>query len=104
MLERFILQPGELTLQSIKRVLSQQLPCALAEDALELINASHQTVKKVILDKKTVYGINTGFGSLANQTISVENLKKLQRNIVLSHACGTGEFLSDEIVALNFTD
>lgn len=100
MAEHFILQPGALTLKSIKHVLNQQLKCSLAEDALAQINASRQTVKKVILDKKTVYGINTGFGSLANQTISSENLKQLQRNIVLSHACGTGELLSDEIVAL----
>lgn len=100
MSELFILQPGALTLQSIKHVLKQQLKCTLAENALVQIKASHQTVKKVILDNKTVYGINTGFGSLANQTISVENLKQLQRNIVLSHACGTGELLTDEIVAL----
>ncbi|WP_115707336.1 histidine ammonia-lyase [Legionella sainthelensi] len=100
MAEHFILQPGALTLQSIKHVLNQQLKCSLAEEALAQIEASRQTVKKVILDKKTVYGINTGFGSLANQTISSENLKQLQRNIVLSHACGTGELLSDEIVAL----
>lgn len=100
MSERFILHPGQLTLESIKHVLSQGLSCVLAENALEHINASHQTVQKVIQDKKTVYGINTGFGSLANQTISSENLKQLQRNIVLSHACGTGNLLSDEVVSL----
>ncbi|MCW8471921.1 histidine ammonia-lyase [Fluoribacter gormanii] len=100
MQESFILHPGELNLHSIKEILAKQLDCVLAREAFERIHASHQTVKKVILDKKTVYGINTGFGSLANQTISEENLKQLQRNIVLSHACGTGELLSDEIVAL----
>ncbi|HHT0591615.1 TPA: histidine ammonia-lyase [Legionella anisa] len=100
MQESFILQPGELNLQSIKYILNHQLHCVVVKEAFERIHASHQTVKKVILDKKTVYGINTGFGSLANQTISEENLKQLQRNIVLSHACGTGELLSDEVVAL----
>ena len=100
MSERFILQPGQLTLRSIKQLLEQKLPCSLSESALDLIETSHQTVQKVIKDKKTVYGINTGFGSLANQTISEEHLKQLQRNIVLSHACGTGLLLSDEIVAL----
>lgn len=100
MSELFILQPGTLTLQSIKHVLKKQLKCALAENAHAAINASHQTVKKVIRDQKTVYGINTGFGSLANQTISSENLKQLQKNIVLSHACGIGELLSDDLVAL----
>lgn len=100
MLDPFILQPGKLTFQNIQLILNQQLSCELDQDALHPIKASHQIVEQVILDKKTVYGINTGFGSLANQSISEENLKQLQRNIVLSHACGTGELLSDEIVAL----
>ncbi|WP_058535308.1 histidine ammonia-lyase [Legionella saoudiensis] len=100
MSEHFILEPGQLTLHSIKQILSNQLPCSLASHAFEVINTSHQTVKKVIQDKKTVYGINTGFGSLANQTIPTEKLKQLQRNIVLSHACGTGELLADDIVAM----
>lgn len=100
MREPFILHPGELDLQKIKNILNMQLTCVLAEEALESIHASHQMVTKVIQEKKTVYGINTGFGSLANQTIPEENLKQLQKNIVLSHACGTGELLSDDIVAL----
>lgn len=100
MSDHFILQPGQLTLHSIKQILSQKLPCSLSESSFALIEASHQTVKKVLQDKKTVYGINTGFGSLAHQTISTEHLKELQRNIVLSHACGTGGLLSDEIVSL----
>lgn len=100
MSEHFILEPGQLTLHSIKQILSNKLPCSLANHAFAAIDTSHQTVKKVIQDKKTVYGINTGFGSLANQTIPTENLKQLQRNIVLSHACSTGYLLDDDIVAL----
>ena len=98
--EHFILEPGQLTLGSIKQTLDRHLFCSLSENALGRIEASHQTVKKVLEDKKTVYGINTGFGSLANQTISTEYLKELQRNIVLSHACGAGELLSDQVVSL----
>lgn len=100
MSERFILYPGQLTLSSIKHILQNNSQCDLAEESFDSIHASHQTVRQVIQENRTVYGINTGFGSLANQTISPENLKQLQRNIVLSHACGTGELLSDEIVAL----
>lgn len=100
MSERFILQPGQLSLTSIKQVIEGGQNCVLAENAYELIKASHQTVQSVIDDNKTVYGVNTGFGSLANQRISSENLKELQRNIVLSHACGTGNLLSDEVVSL----
>lgn len=100
MSEGFILQPGQLTLDLIKYAIKNGLLCSLSDNALGLIDASHQTVKQVIKAKKTVYGINTGFGSLANQTISTEHLKQLQRNIVLSHACGTGDLLSDDVVAM----
>lgn len=100
MFKRFILQPGELTLKSIQEALTPGQQCALSQSAKALIEASHHTVKQVIEDKKTVYGINTGFGSLANERISTKNLKQLQKNIVLSHACGTGELLSDEVVRL----
>lgn len=98
--EYFILQPGKLTLQSIKQVLRQNLLCTLAEDAYPAIDASRQTVQNVILQKRTVYGINTGFGSLAHQSISHDKLQQLQKNIVLSHACGSGNLLHDEVVAL----
>jgi histidine ammonia-lyase len=100
MSEYFIINPGQLTLDIIKGLIETKQHCVLSETALDLIQASHETVRKVLKSKKIVYGINTGFGSLAHQTISAENLKKLQRNIVLSHACGTGELLSDEVVAL----
>lgn len=100
MAEFFTLVPGQLNLQSIKSLLLQQKFLVLDETCLPLIEASCTIVQQVINNKKTVYGINTGFGSLANQTISEELLKQLQRNIVLSHACGTGELLPDEIVAL----
>lgn len=96
----FILQPGQINLQAIQMLLHSGEPIALAVDAFQAIEASQQMVQKVLSEEKTVYGINTGFGSLATQTISPQHLKQLQRNIVLSHACGTGELLSDEVVAL----
>lgn len=100
MSECFVIKPGQLTLELIKKISMEKLSISIAPEALKLIDASHQTVKKILESNKTVYGINTGFGSLANQTISKTHLKQLQRNIVLSHACGTGTLLSDEIVGL----
>jgi histidine ammonia-lyase len=47
-----------------------------------------------------VYGINTGFGALYNITIPEDQLGQLQQNLVMSHACGTGDEVSDEIVRL----
>ncbi len=100
MSEVFILNPGQLTLDSIKKTLSNRTSSTLAKESLAKIAAAHKTVSKVVEEQRIVYGINTGFGSLANQIISPEHLKQLQRNIVLSHACGTGELLSDEVVSL----
>jgi histidine ammonia-lyase len=54
----------------------------------------------VIADNKTVYGINTGFGLLANTRIAPDDLEVLQKSIVLSHAAGIGEFMDDETVRL----
>ena len=55
---------------------------------------------KIVKSSEPVYGINTGFGSLCNHKISKEDLTKLQRNLVLSHACGTGEKVPPEIVKI----
>lgn len=49
---------------------------------------------------KPIYGINTGFGSLCNHSISEEDLGQLQTNLVMSHACGTGDKVPEEIVKL----
>lgn len=54
--------------------------------------------EKVAKSDKLIYGVNTGFGSLCDTAISNEDLEQLQRNLVLSHACGTGERVPDEIV------
>jgi histidine ammonia-lyase len=100
MMERFILLPGQLSLQTIKSLKKEKKNFLLDDSAGAVIEASCNIVRGVLESKKTVYGINTGFGSLACERISTEHLQQLQRNIVLSHACGAGELLSDEIVAL----
>ncbi|ASQ45805.1 histidine ammonia-lyase [Legionella clemsonensis] len=100
MTEAFTLTPGQLTLKEIRQLLEEQQPITVDESFFPYVEASCKVIQKILDDKKTVYGINTGFGSLARQSISAEHLKQLQRNIVLSHACGTGELLSDKQVAL----
>ncbi|WED44204.1 histidine ammonia-lyase [Legionella cardiaca] len=100
MTDVFTLVPGQLTLQEIRMLLSKQQPFVIDESSLPLIQASCEVIQQILHDKRTVYGVNTGFGSLAKQSISAEHLKQLQRNIVLSHACGTGELLSDNQVSL----
>ena len=100
MVKQFILTPGEMTLQLLKQTHIEKTQCVLDPACVPKVEAALATVQQILHDKKTVYGINTGFGSLANQTISTEKLQQLQRNIVLSHACGTGVLLADDVVAL----
>src|SRR5690606_37730527 len=55
---------------------------------------------KMASNTEPIYGINTGIGSLCNIRISNEDLSQLQANLVMSHACGTGDLVPDEIVRI----
>jgi histidine ammonia-lyase len=60
----------------------------LSPDAWSAIDASSAAVGRIVASGRTVYGINTGFGLLAQTRIPQERLAELQRNLVLSHSCG----------------
>lgn len=90
-----------LDLSSIKKILDEHKPLALSEEAQLNIKKSRDYLIRKMKDNETpVYGINTGFGSLCNVKISTENLSKLQENLVMSHACGTGELAPKPIIKL----
>ncbi|MFM5167347.1 histidine ammonia-lyase [Aeromonas veronii] len=92
--------PGELDLATLRRVSREPVHVSLDPAALPGIHASAAVVTKVIEQNRVVYGINTGFGLLANTRIPVEQLDELQRSIVLSHAAGIGEYMDDATVRL----
>ena len=96
----FTLNPGHLSYSDIKAAHLSHQPIALSEEAHEAINAAQQAVDNVIQQGKTVYGINTGFGLLANTRIAEQDLELLQRSIVLSHAAGIGDFMRPSTVRL----
>ena len=95
--------PGKLSLKQLREVSRQPTQLSLSPDALPDMLTSAEVVAQVIRDGKTVYGINTGFGLLANTCIAEEDLETLQRSIVLSHAAGIGEFMNDATVRLMIT-
>ncbi|MEX2362894.1 MAG: histidine ammonia-lyase, partial [Balneolaceae bacterium] len=64
------------------------------------IQNSRKIVEEALKKKEAFYGINTGFGVLASKRIGDDQLKQLQRNLVLSHAVGTGDLISKEISRL----
>jgi histidine ammonia-lyase len=69
-------------------------------DTKEKINSSHRHVRKMVDDGKTVYGVTTGFGILANTKISEEDTSTLQYKILQSHSVGVGEPIPIEIAKL----
>ncbi len=90
-----------LSLAVIKDIIEENKELALSDEAILNINKSHDYLQeKIKKDDRPIYGINTGFGSLYNVKISTEHLSKLQENLVMSHACGTGELVPKPIVKL----
>ncbi len=94
------IEPGKLTLNQLRSVSLEHSQLSLNKSANEGVTASSEAVARVIADGRTVYGINTGFGLLANTKIAPEDLEVLQKSIVLSHAAGTGELMKDSTVRL----
>lgn len=96
----FTLSPGQLKFSDLKILLNEDTTLKLNRDYFEDVYASEETVTKVLSEGQVVYGINTGFGLLANTRINLDDLEKLQKSIVVSHAAGTGELLGDQVVRL----
>jgi histidine ammonia-lyase len=90
-----------LSIETIAELLDNTYKLALSEESRALIlKARHYLDHNKAIKDDAFYGINTGFGSLCNIKISNEKLSELQRNLVLSHACGTGELVHRTIVKL----
>lgn len=92
---------AHLSIEQLYVIISEHKTLALSEEAKERIVRC-----RTYLDGKSqaggapIYGVNTGFGSLCNHSISAEDLGQLQKNLVMSHACGIGEEVPTEIVRL----
>ncbi len=89
-----------LTLRQLRAVLDGPVTVSLTEAAWADVDKGAATVAAIIAEGRTVYGINTGFGLLANTSIATADLETLQKNLVLSHACGVGEPLSEPVTRL----
>ena len=89
-----------LTLADLRAIAREATPIALAPASRAPIAASARSVERIVAADKPAYGINTGFGRLAQTRIPIDALAELQTNIVLSHAAGTGPALDDATVRL----
>lgn len=90
-----------LTLGRVREIIENHIPLALSEDARQrIIRCRSYLDEKMERNAQPIYGITTGFGSLCNISVGKEDLATLQKNLVMSHACGTGERVPREIVRL----
>jgi len=89
-----------LTLAALRRIARAGPKIALDPRCLPQLESGVATIERIVAMGEPAYGINTGFGKLAQTRISREDLSKLQSNLILSHAAGTGPLLGDEAVRL----
>ncbi|HET9644875.1 MAG TPA: histidine ammonia-lyase, partial [Burkholderiaceae bacterium] len=94
------LHPGRLTLEQLQAIHSEHHTLALDAGAYDAIRASAAVVQRAAHGDTPVYGVNTGFGKLANQRISEADLDTLQLNLIRSHSVGVGEPLEPAVVRL----
>ncbi len=96
-----LISSKQIDLSSIHDLVESQKKIKLSDEAITNITRSREYLLSKLEGNETpIYGINTGFGSLCNVKISPENLAQLQENLMLSHACGTGDFVPKEIIKL----
>jgi histidine ammonia-lyase len=95
-----LLDPGRVPLEAWRRLWAAPARMALPAAAWSAVEASAGAVSALLARGAPAYGINTGFGKLAHTHIPDDQLAQLQRNLILSHAVGTGEELSAPVVRL----
>ncbi len=90
-----------LSIEEVANLIDCKQKIELSTEAVEAVQRCRSYLdKKTDIEKEPIYGVTTGFGSLCNKSISKEDLSTLQRNLVLSHACGVGAEVPQEIVQL----
>lgn len=90
-----------LTIDRIGEIISTGTKLALSDEAKNLIKRCREYLDKKMESQQTpIYGVTTGFGSLCNISIGEDDLSALQRNLVMSHSCGTGDEVRPEIVKI----
>jgi len=98
--KEFVLEPGNVSLDILRAFWAGAAKPVLEPTARQAVEASAAAVRRILASQRTVYGVNTGFGLLAQTRISDDNLVRLQRNLLASHAVGVGPALPNRVVRL----
>src|SRR3954453_3798270 len=93
------LDPENVSLDQLRRLWSGA-DASLDDASMQRVAASAAAVERIVAGGETVYGVNTGFGLLANTRIPTDRLTELQTNLILSHSAGPGDPLPRHVVRL----
>src|SRR5712691_5511923 len=85
---------NDLTFEQLYEVSLHGAEASLTSEARARMIASRAVIERIVAAETTAYGVNTGFGDLAEVRISTDQIRTLQINLVRSHACGVGAALS----------
>ena len=100
-MNKHLISAEHLTIQRIEEIIAKGYKLELSDDARQrIVHCREYLDKKIATNTKPVYGVTTGFGSLCNVSIGHDHLAQLQINLMMSHACGTGERVPNEIVKI----
>ena len=101
MAKTFEISPKPFEEKIINDILDNNYTLKLTDESASLINSCRKYLDDMINHSDTpVYGVTTGFGALHDHIISKDQLRQLQKNLVMSHACGTGREVRDDIIKL----
>jgi len=92
--------PGQTTLAQLERIFRLGLPARLDASARPGIVTAASHIAAAANGGKAVYGVNTGFGKLASVKIAPQDTAKLQENLILSHCCGVGDPMPEDVARL----
>ena len=90
-MEKILITGHTLTLEELAAVCRDNAPVALAPEAKQRILESRQVVDMLVDEAAVVYGITTGFGKFSDVTITQDECRQLQRNLIVTHAVGAGD-------------
>jgi histidine ammonia-lyase len=93
------LNPEAIDLATLRQLWAGEA-ASLDDAAMERVTAAAASIERIVASGDTVYGVNTGFGSLANTRIPDARLAELQRNLILSHSAGLGDPLPRHVTRL----
>lgn len=90
-----------LSIERVGEIIKNGYKIELSDDARNrIVRCREYLDKKIAETKAPIYGVTTGFGSLCNVSIGKDHLAQLQKNLMMSHACGTGDRVPNEIVKI----